>query len=96
MILRNRAFECRTRRRIVSQTLGSRGQDVVATQQALADVDSGIQVFLVWHVTAVHLDPDPTKKQQAYGHLKNAYTDLKANSFTDCLSELKAAEALTQ
>jgi hypothetical protein len=39
---------------------------------------------------------DSTKKAQAYGHLKTAYEDLKANNFTDCLTELKAAEALTQ
>jgi hypothetical protein len=39
---------------------------------------------------------DPAKKQQAYGHLKNAYTDELANNYAGCLAELKAAEALTQ
>jgi len=39
---------------------------------------------------------DPTKKSEAYGHLKAAYGDELANKFTDCLSELKAAEALMQ
>ena len=39
---------------------------------------------------------DATKKAQAYDHLKAAYADEKANSFTDCLNELKAAEALMQ
>lgn len=39
---------------------------------------------------------DPTKKAQAYDHLKTAYADEKANNFTDCLNELKAAEALMQ
>ena len=39
---------------------------------------------------------DPAKKQQAYGHLKNAYTDEMANNYAGCLAELKAAEALTQ
>ena len=39
---------------------------------------------------------DPAKKAEAAGHLRTAYEDLKANNFTDCLSQLKAAEALTQ
>jgi hypothetical protein len=39
---------------------------------------------------------DPTKKSQAYGHLKTAYSDELAGKFTDCLGELKAAEALMQ
>jgi hypothetical protein len=39
---------------------------------------------------------DPAKKQQAYGHLKTAYTDELANNYAGCLAELKAAEALTQ
>lgn len=39
---------------------------------------------------------DPAKKQQAYGHLKSAYTDEIANNYAGCLAELKAAEALTQ
>ncbi|HEX3065883.1 MAG TPA: hypothetical protein VHQ39_10390 [Dongiaceae bacterium] len=39
---------------------------------------------------------DPTKKSQAYGHLKAAYGDELAGKFADCLGELKAAEALMQ
>jgi hypothetical protein len=39
---------------------------------------------------------DPAKKSQAYGHLKAAYGDELANKFIDCVSELKAAEALMQ
>jgi hypothetical protein len=39
---------------------------------------------------------DPEKKAEAIGHLKAAYTDEKEGKFTDCLSELKAAEALMQ
>lgn len=39
---------------------------------------------------------DPTKKSQANGHLKAAYGDELANKFIDCVSELKAAEALMQ
>jgi hypothetical protein len=39
---------------------------------------------------------DPTKKSQAYGHLKAAYQDELASNFTGCLDELKAAEALMQ
>ena len=39
---------------------------------------------------------DPTKKSQAYDHLKAAYSDELAGKFTDCLGELKAAEALMQ
>lgn len=39
---------------------------------------------------------DPAKKAEAAGHLRTAYEDLKANNFTDCLSQLKAAEALAQ
>lgn len=39
---------------------------------------------------------DPTKKAQAYGHLKAAYQDELASNFTGCLDELKAAEALMQ
>jgi hypothetical protein len=39
---------------------------------------------------------DPAKKNEATSHLKAAYTDEKGGKFTDCLSELKAAEALMQ
>ncbi len=39
---------------------------------------------------------DPTKKAQAYGHVKAAYNDEMANNYTGCLSELKAADALMQ
>ncbi len=39
---------------------------------------------------------DPTKKSQAYDHLKAAYGDEIANKYIDCLDELKAAEALMQ
>ena len=39
---------------------------------------------------------DTTKKAKAYGHLKAAYGGEMSNKFTDCLSELKAAEALMQ
>ena len=39
---------------------------------------------------------DPTKKSQAYGHLKTAYQDELASNFTGCLDELKGAEALMQ
>jgi hypothetical protein len=39
---------------------------------------------------------DPAKKTEATSHLKAAYTDMKENRYTDCLSELKAAEALLQ
>jgi hypothetical protein len=39
---------------------------------------------------------DPAKKAETTGHLKAAYTDEKKAKFTDCLSELKAAEALMQ
>jgi hypothetical protein len=37
---------------------------------------------------------DPAKKADAAGHLKAAYGDELAGKYTDCLSELKAAEAL--
>jgi hypothetical protein len=39
---------------------------------------------------------DPTKQAEATGHLKAAYADELAGKFTDCLSELKAAELLMQ
>jgi hypothetical protein len=39
---------------------------------------------------------DPAKKSQAYDHLKAAYSDELAGKFTDCVGELKAAEALMQ
>ncbi len=44
----------------------------------------------------VAANSDPAKKQQAYGHLKNAYTDQIANNYAGCLAELKAVEALMQ
>lgn len=39
---------------------------------------------------------DSAKKAEANDHLKTAYEDLKEEKYTDCLSELKAAEALAQ
>jgi hypothetical protein len=39
---------------------------------------------------------DRAKKTGATSHLKAAYTDMKENRYTDCLSEPKAAEALLQ
>ncbi len=39
---------------------------------------------------------DPAKKAEANGHLKAAYTDETQSKYVDCISELKAAEALMQ
>ena len=39
---------------------------------------------------------DPAKKAEAADHLKVAYSDLKESKYTDCLGELKAADALMQ
>ena len=40
--------------------------------------------------------PDGAKKTEAYGDVKAASTAEMAGSYTDCLSDLKAAEALMQ
>jgi hypothetical protein len=39
---------------------------------------------------------DPAKKAEAAGDLKAAYADELAGNYTDCFSQLKAAEALMQ
>lgn len=39
---------------------------------------------------------DPTKKAQADAHLKAAYADFMAAKYIECLSEVKAVDALAQ
>lgn len=39
---------------------------------------------------------DGTKKAQAYAHLKAAYADFMAAKYPECISEVKAVDALTQ
>jgi hypothetical protein len=39
---------------------------------------------------------DPAKKAQAYGHLKAAYAYFMAAKHPECISEVKAVDALTQ